>query len=118
TAVMEKKLGLHLMGHDIFMNVAGGVKVVEPAVDLGIISAIASSFLDNAIPEGTVVLGEVGLTGEVRAIGQIDNRVAEIRKMGFSRCLVPFSNLKRMSKVDGLELVGVKTVEAAIENLF
>jgi len=118
TAVMEKKLGLHLMGHDIFMNVAGGVKVVEPAVDLGIISAIASSFLDKAIPEGTVVLGEVGLTGEVRAIGQIDNRAAEIRKMGFSRCLVPFSNLKRMPKVDGLELVGVKTVEAAIENLF
>ena len=118
TAVMEKKLGMHLMGHDIFMNVAGGVKVDEPAVDLGIISAIASSFLDKPLPEGSVVLGEVGLTGEVRAIGQVDIRAAEIRKMGFSRCLVPFSNLKRMPDVDGLELVGVKTVEEAIENLF
>jgi len=118
TAVMEKKLGMHLMGHDIFMNVAGGVKVDDPAVDLGIISAIASSFLDKPLPEGSVVLGEAGLTGEVRAIGQVDIRAAEIRKMGFSRCLVPFSNLKRMPDVDGLELVGVKTVEEAIENLF
>ncbi|MCG6908518.1 MAG: DNA repair protein RadA [Deltaproteobacteria bacterium] len=118
TAVMEKKLGLHLMGHDIFMNVAGGVKVDEPAVDLGIVSAIASSFLDKPVPEGSVVLGEVGLTGEVRAIGQVDIRAAEIRKMGFSRCLVPFSNLKRMPVVDGLALVGVRTVEEAIEELF
>jgi len=118
TAVMEKKLGLHLMGHDIFMNVAGGVKVDEPAVDLGIISAIASSFLDKPVPEGSVVLGEVGLTGEVRAIGQIEIRAAEIRKMGFTRCLVPFSNLKRMPDMGDLKLVGVKTVEETIEKLF
>jgi len=118
TAVMEKKLGMHLMGHDIFMNVAGGVKVSEPAVDLGIICAIASSFLDKTIPEGSVVLGEVGLTGEVRAIGQIEIRAAEVMKMGFSRCLIPFGNLKRMSGFKGLDLVGVKTVEEAIEYLF
>ena len=68
--------------------------------------------------EGLTQESVVGLTGEVRAIGQIDNRAAEIRKMGFTRCLVPFSNLKRMPDVDGLELVGVKTVEEAIENLF
>jgi len=117
-AVMEKKLGMHLMGHDIFMNVAGGVKVDEPAVDLGIISAIASSFLDRSIPDGSVVLGEVGLTGEVRAISQIEIRAAEIKKMGFSRCLVPFSNLKRVPDLKGLELIGVKNVDEAIDQLF
>ncbi len=117
-AVMEKKLGMHLMGYDIFMNVAGGVKVGEPAVDLAIVAAISSSFLDKAIPENTVVLGEVGLTGEVRAIGQIDNRIAEINKMGFTRCLVPDSNLKRIHQKDGIEIGGVKTVEDAVEELF
>ncbi len=117
-AVMEKKLGLHLMGHDIFMNVAGGVKVYEPAVDLGIISAIASSFLDRPIQTGTVVLGEVGLTGEVRAVGQIDVRVAETKKMGFSRCIVPRSCLKRMTPTDGMALVGVSTISEMVETLF
>jgi DNA repair protein RadA/Sms len=117
-AVMEKKLGMHLMGYDIFMNVAGGVKVSEPAVDLAVVSAIASSFLDKAMPENSVVLGEVGLTGEVRAIGQIDNRIAEIKKMGFTRCLVPDTNLKRIPKIEGIEITGVKTVGEAIEALF
>ena len=117
-AVMEKKLGMHLMGYDIFMNVAGGVKVSEPAVDLAVVVAIASSFLDKPIPENTVVLGEVGLTGEVRAIGQIDHRIAEIIKMGFTRCLVPDSNLKRIPQKDGIEIEGVKTVSEAVEVLF
>ena len=117
-AVMEKKLGLHLMGHDIFMNVAGGVKVIEPAVDLGIVSAIASSFLDRPIQTGTVVIGEVGLTGEVRAVGQVDIRVAETKKMGFSRCIVPRSCLKRMTPTDGMTLVGVSTIAEMVETLF
>jgi len=117
-AVMEKKLGLQLMGHDIFMNVAGGVKVDEPAVDLGIVSAIASSFLDRPIQAGTVVLGEVGLTGEVRAVGQIDIRVAETKKMGFSRCIVPRSSLKRMTPPDGMALAGVSTITEMVETLF
>ncbi len=117
-AVMEKRLGIHLMGHDIFMNVAGGVKVDEPAVDMGIISAIASSFLDKAVPEGTIALGEVGLTGEVRAIGQVETRVGEIRKMGFTRCLVPEGNLKRLPQIPDIEIKGIKNVEAAVEELF
>jgi DNA repair protein RadA/Sms len=117
-AVMEKKLGMHLMGHDLFMNVAGRVKVDEPAVDMGIVSAIASSFLDRPIQDGTVVLGEVGLTGEVRAIGQVDNRISEIKKMGFNRCLIPESNLKRVKKVKGMELIGIKAVSDAVEILF
>ena len=117
-AVMEKKLGLHLMGHDIFINVAGGVKIDEPAVDMGIVSAVASSFLDRPIHKGTLIFGEVGLTGEIRGIGHVEIRVAEAKKMGFDRCLVPQSNLKRMTKIKGIELIGVKTVSEAIENLF
>ena len=117
-AVMEKKLGMHLMGYDIFMNVAGGVKVVEPAVDLAIVAAVASSFLDKPLAEGTMVLGEVGLTGEVRAIGQVDTRISESRKMGFTRCLVPASNLKRLRAIKEIEIVGVRTVSEAVENLF
>ncbi|MDM8552976.1 magnesium chelatase domain-containing protein, partial [Desulfobacterales bacterium HSG2] len=117
-AVMEKKLGMRLMGHDIFMNVAGGVKVDEPAVDMGIVSAIASSFLDKPVPDGNVVLGEVGLTGEVRAIAHVDTRVAEVKKMGFTKCFIPTSNLKRMTGTEGIEVVGVKTVLEAIEALF
>ena len=117
-AVMEKKLGMQLMGHDVFMNVAGGVKVSEPAVDMGIVSAVASSFLDRPIAEGTIVLGEVGLTGEVRAIGQVENRLAEAKKMGFTRCLLPESNLKRLNGKVGLDLLGVKNIDQAVESLF
>jgi DNA repair protein RadA/Sms len=117
-AVMEKQLGMHLMGYDIFMNVAGGVKVAEPAVDMAIVSAIASSFLDKPIAHATVVLGEVGLTGEVRAIGQIDTRVAEVKKMGFKRCLVPDGNIKRLRNMDGIKVTGIKTVSEAAEMLF
>ena len=115
---MEKKLGLHLLGHDLFMNVAGRVKVDEPAVDMGIVSAVASSFLDRPIQEGSVVLGEVGLTGEVRAIGQVETRVTEMKKMGFNRCLLPESNLKRMTDAKGIELIGIKTIEDAVESIF
>ena len=117
-AVMEKKLGMHLIGHDIFINVAGGVKIEEPAVDMGIVAAVASSFLDRPIQKGTIILGEIGLTGEVRAIGHVETRVAEAKKMGFNRCLVPQSNLKRTTGMKGIKLIGVKTVSEAMENLF
>jgi DNA repair protein RadA/Sms len=117
-AVMEKKLGMHLMGHDIFVNVAGGVKIDEPAVDMGIVSAVASSFLDRPIQKETIIFGEVGLTGEVRAVSHVETRVAEAIKMGFTRCLVPHSNLKRMPEIKGIELIGIKTVSEAMEGLF
>ncbi len=117
-AVMEKKLGMHLMGHDIFVNVAGGVKIDEPAVDMGIVSAVASSFLDRPIQKETIIFGEVGLTGEVRAVSHVETRVAEAKKMGFTRCLVPHSNLKRMTEIKGIELIGIKTVSEAMEELF
>jgi len=117
-AVMEKKMGMHLMGHDIFMNVAGGVKADEPAIDMGIVSAIASSFLDKPIPDGNIVMGEVGLTGEVRAISHVEIRVGEVKKMGFTKCFVPASNLKRMTEIKGIEIVGIGTVSEAVEALF
>jgi DNA repair protein RadA/Sms len=117
-AVMEKKLGLHLMGHDVFMNVVGGVKIDEPAVDLGVVSAVASSFLDKPIPDGTLVLGEIGLTGEVRGIGQVEPRLLEARKMGFTRCLLPESNRKRLTGMDGLTISGIRNIAEGIENLF
>jgi DNA repair protein RadA/Sms len=118
TAVMEKRLEFHLSGHDIYMNVAGGVKIDEPAVDVAIVAAVASSFLDRPLRSDTVILGEVGLTGEIRAVGQTDSRLAEAGKMGFSRCLLPSSNKARTARRDGLRLVGVDRLEAAIEALF
>jgi DNA repair protein RadA/Sms len=117
-AVMEKKIGMHLMGYDIFMNVAGGVKVIEPAVDLAIVAAIASSFLDKPVAARTVIMGEVGLTGEVRAIGQADARIAEAAKMGFTRCILPHGNLKRLAPAADVEAVGIETVTEAVEALF
>ena len=117
-AVMEKKLGLHMVGHDIFMNVAGGVKIDEPAVDLAVLAAIASSFLDKPVADNTLVLGEVGLAGEVRAISNVAARLTEAYKMGFHRCLAPKGSLKRIEAPNEVQLVGVATVEEAMENLF
>jgi DNA repair protein RadA/Sms len=117
-AVMEKKLGLQLMNQDIFVNVTGGVKVDEPAVDLGIVSAIASSFFDKPVKGATVVLGEIGLTGEIRSISQAEPRVHEARKMGFTRCLFPQDNLKGLKGPVDIEAVGVQTISELADLLF
>ena len=117
-AVMEKKLGLQLMNQDVFVNVTGGVKVEEPAVDLGVVSAIASSFFDKPVKESTLVFGEIGLTGEVRTISQVESRVQEARKMGFKRCLLPGDNLKHLKGLTDIEMVGVQTISEAIDLLF
>ena len=117
-AVMEKKLGLELMNQDIFVNVTGGVKVDEPAVDLGIVSAIASSFFDKPVKESTLVFGEVGLTGEVRGISQAEPRVHEAQKMGFGRCLLPGNNLKHFKRLADVEMVGVQTITELVDLLF
>jgi len=117
-AVMEKKLGFQLMNQDIFVNVTGGVRVDEPAVDLGIVSAIASSFLDKPAVEATVVIGEVGLTGEVRGISQAEARVREARKMGFTRCILPESNLKHIQGTGDIEMVGLQTISRLVDLLF
>jgi len=88
-AIMEKRLDLHLQGDDIFVNIAGGIKVAEPAIDLGVAAAIAGSFKNQAIDYGTVLIGEVGLTGEVRSVGQLEPRLREAERLGFTRALVP-----------------------------
>jgi DNA repair protein RadA/Sms len=85
---------------------------------MAIVAAIASSFLNKAIEDSTVVLGEIGLTGEVRAVGQMENRLSECQKMGFTRCLIPESNHRQVTGLNGLRLVGIKNVEAAIDTLF
>ncbi len=118
-AVLEKKVGLNLAQQDIFVNIAGGVRVEEPAVDLGVISAVASSFLNKAIPSKVMVIGEVGLAGEVRGIHQVELRIKEAAKLGFKKCILPKSNRSRIAEeFDGLEVFGVGSVEETLETLF
>lgn len=117
-AVMEKRLGLHLFDQDIFLNVAGGMRVDEPAVDLGVIASIASSVKNRPIDGGMVVLGEVGLGGEVRGINQADMRVRESKKLGFKRCVLPQQNLEKMKGEKEIDLLGVTTIQEVMEVLF
>ncbi|HVO23688.1 MAG TPA: DNA repair protein RadA [Candidatus Margulisiibacteriota bacterium] len=117
-AVLEKKMGLHLLGHDVFVNVAGGVRIDEPAVDLGVVAAVASSFLDKPVDARTLVIGEVGLAGEVRAVSQVDARVREAMKLGFSRCILPESSRRQLPVLPGVELYGVASLAQAWDLLF
>jgi DNA repair protein RadA/Sms len=117
-AVMEKRLGVHLNNQDIFLNIAGGMRVEEPAADLGVIAAIASNFKDRVIDPEMVVFGEVGLGGEARAVSQSEVRVGEATRLGFKRCLLPKQNQEKMRGGKGIELIGIRTVEEAMKILF
>jgi len=117
-AVMEKRLGLQMLSHDIFVNIAGGMKVEEPGLDLGIIASIASSFRDKLIDPETVVFGEVGLGGEVRGISQPEVRVKESNRLGFKRCLLPKQNQDKMKGIKGIDLIGVRTIQEATKIMF
>lgn len=117
-AVLDKICGLHLGGSDIFINVAGGVRVEEPAVDLGIVAAMASSFLERPIDSRTVVLGEVGLAGEVRAVSQLDVRVKEAARLGFNRALVPKTGLAKHPDFAQISILSVASLAELLENLF
>jgi DNA repair protein RadA/Sms len=117
-AVLEKKAGLDMYGHDIFLNIAGGMRIDEPALDLGVICALASSLLERPIPSATVVCGEVGLAGEVRAIGHVDVRIREAHRLGFSRFVLPRSNKERLTWQPGIELVGVANLQELMEVVF
>lgn len=119
-AVLEKRVGMHLMGMDVFVNIVGGLKVDEPAVDLGIVAAVASSFRERPIASQTVVMGEVGLAGEVRAISQAEARIKDAAKLGFKRCVLPALNVEKMDKASKskMELLGVRSVDEAMERLF
>jgi DNA repair protein RadA/Sms len=116
-AVLEKKVGLELLGCDLFVNVAGGLSVDDPAADLATIAALASSFRERALPARTLVLGEVGLAGEVRAVSQPEIRLAEARRLGFERALVPAANARHAEVPDGLAVEGVETVAEALDRL-
>lgn len=117
-AVLDKICGLHLGGSDIFLNVAGGVRVEEPAVDLAVVSAMASSFLDRPVDARTVILGEVGLTGEVRAVSQIETRVKEAARLGFNRCIVPKTNIASLGKAAKMEIQTITSLKELLETLF
>ncbi|HET6674477.1 MAG TPA: DNA repair protein RadA [Nitrospiraceae bacterium] len=114
-AVMEKRLGLHLSGQDVYVNVVSGVQLEEPAIDLGLVTAITSSLRESSIDHFTMVMGEVGLGGEVRAINQAELRIREAAKMGFRRCLLPERNLAKLDAVDGIELIGIREVGEALD---
>ncbi|WP_058486909.1 DNA repair protein RadA [Defluviitalea phaphyphila] len=114
-AVLEKKVGMQLISYDSYVNLAGGIKVNEPAIDLGIITAIASSFKDQVVDPHMVVFGEVGLTGEVRGINMAEKRVIEAAKMGFKSCVLPKANIKGIKKIDGIKIYGVENVNQALE---
>ena len=117
-AVMEKRLGIHLNNQDIFLNIAGGMKVEEPGVDLGVIAAISSSFRDKVIDPEMAVFGEVGLGGEVRGVSQPEVRVKEAARLGFKRILLPKPNQEKVKGMKGIELIGVRTAGEAIDKLF
>lgn len=119
-AVLEKRVGLQLYNYDAYVNVVGGLKLDEPACDLGIIAAIASSFKNIPISRSTVVIGEVGLTGEVRAVSQVDKRIMEALRIGFTNCIIPAGNykaVKQMKGIEGIKVQGVENVQEALDSL-
>ena len=117
-AVLGKRMGIEMGDQDIFVNVAGGLRVDEPAVDLGIVSAMISSFLDKPVDKNMVVFGEVGLAGEIRGVSQAELRIKEAKKLGFSRCILSRSNLEGCSHQGGIDLVGIDSVKSLLEVLF
>ena len=114
-AVLEKREGLRLSTHDVFVNVAGGVRLDEPAVDLGVLVAVASSFRDIPSDRGTVLIGEVGLGGEIRTVSQLGPRLKEAAKLGFERAIVPINNLKGLTCPKGLEVTGVERLHGVLD---
>lgn len=120
--ILEKRTGLKVAGQDVFVNIAGGVKVVEPAGDLGIALAVISSYIDRALPENTIIFGELGLAGEVRAVQQAPPRVMEAMKLGFERVILPAGNIKGVEEELGdsltVDLCGVRTIAETIRTIF
>ncbi|MDP7691637.1 MAG: S16 family serine protease [Vicinamibacterales bacterium] len=116
--VLEKRVGLHPTGEDVFVNVPGGVLVNEPAADLAVVAAVASSMRNQPVLPRVAVFGEVGLAGEIRGVTQAGLRVREAAQMGFTRCLLPLTNRGPDIAEPGCELIGVGTVAEALEGLF
>ncbi len=114
-AVLEKRLGLQIGDCDAYVNIAGGMKISEPAIDLGLIMAIVSSFKNRAVDERTIVFGEVGLSGEVRAVSMAQQRVQEAKKLGYETVIMPRVNLEGMDKIEGIRIIGVGGIGEAID---
>lgn len=113
-AVLEKRIGLHLANCDAYVNIAGGIRMNEPAIDLGIVLAIVSSYKNRPVDERMIVFGEVGLSGEVRAVNMPEQRVAEAKKLGFETCVVPEVSLDMVKGIKGIKIIGVKTINDAM----
>ncbi len=116
-AVLEKKTGLPLGSQDVYLNVVSGIKLVEPAVDLGTCLVVASSFKNYALPKDMVSIGEVGLTGEIRAVNMIEKRIKEVEKMGFKTCIIPESNKKLLKDSFKIDIIGVRTINEAMQKV-
>ena len=116
-AVLEKRLGLKLADCDAYVNIAGGIKMNEPAMDLGIVLAIISSYKEKPIDERTICFGEVGLSGEIRAVSMAEQRVQEARKLGFEVCILPEVSKAAMQEMTSIKLIGIKNVKDAIDYL-
>ncbi len=116
-AVLEKRAGLMLGNQDAYLNIVGGMKMNEPAIDLGIVLAVASSFKNCSIPKDLVAIGEVGLTGEVRAVNQIEKRLKEVEKLGFKTCIIPENNKKLLKEKYKLDIIGVKNIVEAMKQI-
>lgn len=116
-AVLEKRVGLHLSNYDAYVNIAGGIKMNEPAIDLGIVMAIVSSYKNKPIDEKTIVFGEVGLSGEVRAVNMPEQRVTEAKKLGFTTCILPAVSKELVKNIRGIKIIGVKTINEALQQL-
>ncbi len=114
-AVLEKRLNLQMADCDAYVNLAGGMRIAEPAIDLGVVMAAASSFKNRVIDDKTIVFGEIGLSGEVRGVSQAEKRVAEASKLGFTTCVLPQVNVAQIKAATGIKLVGVRTVREAID---
>lgn len=117
-AILEKRAGLTLANHDVFLKVAGGMRVEEPAIDLGIAVSVASNFLDKGVDQKTIVFGEIGLAGELRSVGQAGQRIKEAKMLGFTRCILPKESLKTIQVDNSFDVVGVTTLQEALDALF
>jgi DNA repair protein RadA/Sms len=113
-AVLEKRIGLGLAGMDVFISLAGGFRIDEPGADLGAALAIASSFRDAPIDSGLAAVGEIGLSGEVRPVSQIEKRISEASRLGFTSLLVPQGNLKGLKPEIGIEVIGISSLPQAL----
>ena len=116
-AVLEKRMGLPLSNYDAYVNIAGGIRMNEPAVDLGIVMAIFSSYKNRPVPEDMIVFGEVGLSGEVRAVSMPEQRVSEAKKLGFKTCVIPSVSENAVKNIEGIRVIGVRSVSEAIQLL-